>query len=731
MWKDYSKSYVKNNPASSVSVMAAALVATMFLSLLCSIGYNFWIYEIEKIVLEEGDWQGRIVGRIDENDLNIIQNFATVEKAVVEQEASEKEDIVIDIYFQNVRTIYRDLPLIRAQLASDDVSIQYHSLLLSRYLIHDPQDADPPMLMTLYLGILMIVAVSLILIIRNSFELSMNARIHQFGILSSIGATPKQIRICLLQETLALSIVPTLLGSLLGIGISCGLIKAINIFAGDAGGRHEGVFQYHPFLFAGTVFLSVLTVLFSAWIPARKLSRMTPLEAIRNADSLQLKKRKHSRILSVLFGMKGELAGNALKAQRKALRISTISLLLSFLGFSIMLCFTTLSGISTRYTYFERYQDAWDVMITVKNTAISDFGLTEELQKVSGAEAVTVYQKAEATEILPEDCQSEELTKLGGFQAVSGKSNKDGQYHVEAPIIVLDDTSFLAYCSQIGIAPSLDGAVVLNQIWDNVNSNFRYKEYVPFVKEEKRETILHNVSMDDQTIEVPILSYTQITPILREEYKDYSLVHFIPLSMWKEISEAIGGLESDSYIRIFSGGNEDLEDLNALEKEVVQILKKEYEIESENRVQEKLSNDRMMQGMVMILGAFCVLLAIIGIANVFFNALGFLRQRKREFAQYMSIGLTPQEMRGMFCIEAFVIAGRPLLITMPLTVLFVQFAVTASYLDPMVFWAEAPIVPILVFAAAIVLFVALAYYIGGKRLLRCDLNETLRNDALG
>lgn len=84
----------------------------------------------------------------------------------------------------------------------------------------------------------------------------------------------------------------------------------------------------------------------------------------------------------------------------------------------------------------------------------------------------------------------------------------------------------------------------------------------------------------------------------------------------------------------------------------------------------------------------------------------------------------------MFCIEAFVIAGKPLLFTLPLTVLFVQFATTASYLDPMVFWSEAPILPVLIFAAAIVLFVALAYYIGGKRLLQSDLNETLKNDAL-
>ena len=217
---------------------------------------------------------------------------------------------------------------------------------------------------------------------------------------------------------------------------------------------------------------------------------------------------------------------------------------------------------------------------------------------------------------------------------------------------------------------------------------------------------------------------------MREEYDNYALVHFIPLTMWNKTLEEVCEAESDSYIRILSKVTANLADLNGLEQEIVGLVSKQYEIESENRVQERLSNDRLIQGMVMIFGAFCVLLAIIGIVNVFSNTLGFLRQRKREFARYMSIGLTPQEMRKMFCIEAFVIAGKPLLITLPLTVLFVQFAVTASYLDPMVFWSEAPILPIMIFATAIVLFVALAYYIGGKRLLQCDLNETLRNDAL-
>ena len=213
MWNDYTKSYIKNNRASGISIMAASLVAAMFLSLLCSLAYNFWIYEVEQIILEEGGWQGRIVcDKFDAGDLALVRQFANVEKAVINEELSEQGEIVADIYFRNARNIYRDMPLIAEQLGLKEDSIQYHSLLLSRYFIHDPEDETPPMLLTLYLAILMITALSLILIIRGSFELSMNARIHQFGILSSIGATPKQVRDCLLQEAAVLSAAPVILG---------------------------------------------------------------------------------------------------------------------------------------------------------------------------------------------------------------------------------------------------------------------------------------------------------------------------------------------------------------------------------------------------------------------------------------------------------------------------------------------------------------------------------------
>lgn len=183
-------------------------------------------------------------------------------------------------------------------------------------------------------------------------------------------------------------------------------------------------------------------------------------------------------ILSLLFGVEGELAGNALRARKKALRTSTLSLTLSFLGFTIMLCFFTLSRISTEHTYFEKYQGTWDVMVTVEDTDIENFKYTGELQNLKGVKNCAVYKKAEAVTRIREDEISEEVDRLGGLGELSDsvKIDGEGSYMVEAPIIVLDDVSFAEYCDQIGVTSDGDGVVILNRIWDSVNSNFRYRE---------------------------------------------------------------------------------------------------------------------------------------------------------------------------------------------------------------------------------------------------------------
>ena len=736
MWKDYSSGYIKNNRSSGMSVMIAAFISALLLSLLLGLFYNAWKYQIESIEQEEGGWQSRIVGEFTQEDMESIKNFANVKDVVISEKGAQIPEPVIDIYFDDMGAVLDDTMQIAKVLGVSSENVIYNHELLAMYMIRDPQDTAPRLLFPLFILIAGIASFSLIIVIHNSFVVSMNARIHQFGIFSSIGATPKQIRSCLLQEAAALCILPILIGNLLGILISMGIIHMANDLLGsDVAGRHEAVFGYHPLVLAATLLLTVVTIWISAWMPARKLSRLTPLEAIKNTGELQLKRKKKSPLLTCIFGLEGELAGGALKAQKRALRTASLSLIFSFLAFTIMQSFFALSGISTRETYFERYQGVWDIMVTVKDTDVDSFSEAQKLQEISGIRSAIVYQKAMAKRIIAEDEISEDMKSLGGF-TVAGDNyvrKTDGGWLVNVPIVILDDASFLAYCEQIGITPQLNGAVIWNQIRDVTNPDFRHPRYMPYVKGENAVSILRQSGKEEMTAEVPVLSYTEKVPVLREEYATldyYELVHFIPVSLWKEIKGQIGGSEEDAYICMLGRENVTSGELDALQGQVDSLIAGNYKTESENRIQEAEANDKQIQGMMTIFGGFCVLLAVIGIGNVFSNTLGFVRQRKREFARYMSVGMTQGEIKKMFCVEALTIAGRPILITLPLAVITVGYLLKISYIEVGTFLAEAPLIPIMIFMLAIWGIVAFAYYLGWRNIRKINLAEVLRDDTM-
>lgn len=674
MWREYSSGYLKNNRATVVSVRTAAFISSLLLSLLGSLFYNMWKYEVERL-REEGD------------------RYA----------------------------------------------------LMAMYLVRDANDEAPRLVFPLFLLIMGLASFSLILIIHNAFAVSMQARVHQFGILSSIGATPRQIRRCLLQEAAFLCTAPIAAGTLLGIAGSRGLLALLEVLMREVEDRRAGVFGYHPLILAVTLLAAGITTGISAWLPARKLSVMTPLEAIRNTGELQLKRKRHSPILSFLFGVEGELAGNALKAQRKALRTASVSLLLSVTAFTLMQCFFTLSEISTRETYFERYQDVWDIMVTVKDTGADVFGETERLREIPGVENVITYQKAMAKRLITEEELSEEMKANGGFFHDYGKqvTQADRGFLVSAPIVILDDESFLAYCEQIGAPMRTDGAVIWNRIRDVTDPDFRHPQYMPYIRKCQTTALLAQaggakdekmpVSDDTEMVEIPVLDCTEEVPALREEYASldpYELVHFVPASLWEEIGASIGGAEKETLIRILAGEGVSLEELETIQGEIDRRLAGVFITESENRIREYETNDRKIQGMMVVLGSFCVLLALIGVGDVFSNTLGFVRQRKREFARYLSVGMTPEELRKMFCIEAFVLAGRPMLWAAAVAVLAVGAMLRASYMDAGEFLAEAPCLPVGAFMLAVGGAVAFAYYLSWRKMWKIDLAEVLRDDTM-
>lgn len=141
-------------------------------------------------------------------------------------------------------------------------------------------------------------------------------------------------------------------------------------------------------------------------------------------------------------------------------------------------------------------------------------------------------------------------------------------------------------------------------------------------------------------------------------------------------------------------------------------------------------NDAIWSGYALVVGAFCAILALIGIAAVVTQALGFVSQRKREFARCRSIGMTPGGIYRMLCVEGLLTVIRPLLIALiPAAVLSIAMVI-AGRLDISTYAAAYPYAAVGIYALIIFAIVFGAYLIGAHRVNQCDLVTALRDDTL-
>ena len=133
MWKDYSSGYIKNNRSSGMSVMIAAFISALLLSLLLGLFYNAWKYQIESIEQEEGGWQSRIVGEFTQEDIESIKNFANVKDVVINEKEAQIPETMIDIYFDDMGAVLDNTLQIAETLGVSSEKVIYnHELLADR-----------------------------------------------------------------------------------------------------------------------------------------------------------------------------------------------------------------------------------------------------------------------------------------------------------------------------------------------------------------------------------------------------------------------------------------------------------------------------------------------------------------------------------------------------------------------------------------------------------------------
>ena len=230
-----------------------------------------------------------------------------------------EESITVYLRFRSIGDTYKDLPKIAALMGWEkdeygDYNLEYNTDYLSQHFVFpkgqfqmdNALEALAFPIMFLFLAVLVVGL--FVLIIQNAFSLSANSRISQLGILASIGASPRQIRQSVIWEGLFLMLLPLPAGLATGWFLDNLLIQYVNSIndAARSGNIPKVTFSYGLPSILPAILLTLITVWFSARIPARKIARLTPIEAIRQGGNGNIKKTRSRHILSRFFGIEGD-----------------------------------------------------------------------------------------------------------------------------------------------------------------------------------------------------------------------------------------------------------------------------------------------------------------------------------------------------------------------------------------------------------------------------------------
>lgn len=227
-----------------------------------------------------------------------------------------------------------------------------------------------------------VIAVASVVLIRDSFAISVASRLRQFGLLRSMGASSGQIRREVITESLAIGLVAIPAGILLGLaGTAVTFALARDGIASLAGGEASDVqLSVSPAFLALTAAFELVVLLASAAGPALRASRVSPVEAVRStateAPSRAIRReaarnQRRGALVARPHGLLPRMAGVAgLMAQRNLRRESshTRTIVASLAaGVALLMLTGSLSNAMTPITQSNSHMAGVDVELEVSS----------------------------------------------------------------------------------------------------------------------------------------------------------------------------------------------------------------------------------------------------------------------------------------------------------------------------------------------------------------------------
>ncbi len=592
---------------------------------------------------------------------------------------------------------------------------------LLRWEVFDFSDDVLRVLTTMVGIIIFVILVTSIFSIRNSFAISITEKLKMFGMVSSVGATKKQIRKMVLYEGLVLGLVGVTSGVLLGLLVTVSLTWIINTIAESASLFGEGMSLVYKFSFIPiiiSVVLSFLIIYLSLLSSAFRASRVSPLNNIRNSDNLKSKKLKTPKLIKKIFGIGGVLSYKNLKRSKKKYRVTIISLTVSIFIFIVV---STFIEYTLDIVHTELVETNYNVAVYIEGTPEQEKdgikNLNELIDKVSKLETPYIEYRIsyDDNSFSPElKCDSHILDKDNCYG--------DDKFNIN--FMLYNDAAFKEYAERIGLnyKDVKDTVILVNEVEDyssdKKNATIKltnYKKGDPITLynylygNEENSIEKYEFTVGGVTKELPIGGYDTnvLTVVGREGYFEELGVDAIPLTLY---------FDSDEPYDLVTN----IKELSDENKTTIYI----------ENIEEQASQMRSMLLIVsIIVYGFIIVVTLIGVSSVFNTINSNMLLRSKDFATLKSVGMTKKEFNNMINLEAIFYSFKSLVYGLVLGLIGSR-VIFELFTDDYEFPYKLPTTSIFVCIIFIVIIVLMIMKYSIGKIRKQNIIETIRNNNI-
>ncbi len=552
---------------------------------------------------------------------------------------------------------------------------------------------------TMLYGVIGIVAgvivITSVICIRNSFAISVQEKKKMYGMLSSVGATKKQIKTSVLKEAFVLGIIGIPLGIILGIFAVYVLTHICNLMIGKYLFETGIAFKITILPIILAIILGTLTIYFSALGSAKKTSKISPIEALRENDEIKItsKELKTPKIISKCFKTGGVIAYKNLKRNKKKYKTTVISLTISVLLFIVMSSFVIESQKISSYYYTD-----YDYNIVVKNLRDEDDAVIKKITDLPNLKNSSVA-----------------YTVIGQYKiddrSILTEYASDMAYG-SVTVIALDNTSFKKYSEKVNVdyEKNKDKGILIDEYSLSENGKEVKKRAYTYEAGDKIKG-----KIDDNYIEIEISKIVDIKPYGYENHYYDGGFLIINYDVYKNKID----LSIDS-ITLSSTNHEQTV------KSIKDMTKFSYIYDKE---QEEENNNTFYFLVNIFLYGFIIVITLIGVTNIFNTITSNMELRKKEFAMLKSIGMTKKEFERMINLETIMYSIKSLIYGIVLGILgslLIHQAYSARFSAPYKLPVQAIIICIV--SVFILIYIIMRYSI--KKCEKQNIIETIRNDNI-